>query len=306
MPDIRAHVVNSLPGKWGRTQDLGDGRLLLQSSDNTRLCVTNGRLEPMWERKIPMSRGTHSVSSDLSRIAICLPEELRLLDSAGRTVGRFPHAPWDQFSSGACTFDRDGRHLWATVPAPDDTHLVVLELDALREVDRARLESQPAGLEPIHHPDRRSIGWSIGEGQDRVLIRWSALVGGRIQLRLLPDEDRVLIAIHPSGREYITTPHSTGPLQRRRFEDDAVIDELDSPEDLFWDFVAGYLDAERVLAAIRTDDEEGMLLLNRDPMKIAAKVISEGSVNPYWSLHWIGQGRWVTAGDEASEVWSLD
>jgi hypothetical protein len=236
---------------------------------------------------------------------VCLEEELRLLDSGGRIVGRFPHAPWEH-SVGACTFDRDGRHLWATVPTPRDTDLVVLELDALREVDRAGLESQPAGLDPIHHPDGRTIGWSIGEGQDRVLIRWSSLVGDRMRLRLLADGDRVLIAIHPSGREYLTTPHYTGPLDRHRFEDDAEIDRLDPLEDEPWDFVAGYLDADRILASTHTDDDEGLLLVNREPMEFTARVTSEGSADRYSSVQWIGRGTWVTGGHDATQLWSLD
>jgi hypothetical protein len=230
------------------------------------------------------------------------------LDSAGRTVGRFPHAPWDQFSEGTSAFDRDGRHLWVTVPAPDDIDLIVLEMASLREVDRVRVQSQPAGVEPIHHPDGRTIGWSIGEGQDRSLIGWSSLEGDRMQFRLLPDDDRVLIAIHPTGGEYITTPHSTGPLQRHRFEDDAVIGRLDAQEDVLWDFVAGYLDEDRILASIRTEDDdgEGLLLVSREPMKVAAKVIAEGSANPWSSLIWIGRGMWVMAGDDVAELWQLD
>jgi hypothetical protein len=177
----------------------------------------------------------------------------------------------------------------------------------MREVHRGSLQSQPAGAEPIHHPDIRTIGWSIGEGQDRALIRWSSLLGDRMQLRLLPDEDRVLTAIHPTGHEYITTPHGRGPLQRHRFGDDAVISRLDPEENFSWDFVAGYLDAERIIASIRTDDDddEGLMLVTRNPMKVAANVILEGSTNRWPSLTWVGGGTWVMAGDD-TELWALD
>jgi hypothetical protein len=255
---------------------------------------------------IPPSRGYDSVSLDLSRIALTLPDEVRLLDPAGKTVGRLPHAPWDQFSSGATTFDGAGRHLWAAIPPAEDVNLVVLELDSLREVDRRSLESHPAGLQPLHHPDGRTIGWSIGEGQDRVLIRWSSLAGGRMELRLMRDEDRILIAIHPNGSEYLTTPHSSGPIQRHRFVDDAVIGGLDSSGDMRWDFAAGYLDANRILASIRNDDDEGLLLADRDPMTITARVISEGSANAWPTLTWVGASTWVTVGDAAAELWQLD
>jgi hypothetical protein len=182
----------------------------------------------------------------------------------------------------------------------------VLELDGLGEVARAGLGSQPAGVDPIHHPDGRSVGWSIGEGQDRVLIRWSSLAGDSMRLRLLADEDRVLIAIHPAGTEYLTTPHYAGPLERHRFEDDAEIDRLDPREDQSWDFVAGYLDADRILASTLTDGDEGLLLVNRAPMEIIAGVISEGIADRYSSVQWIGGGTWVTAGPDTTQLWSLD
>jgi len=307
MSDFRAAVVNSLPGKWGYTQDLGNGHLLLQSHDGKRVCVTNARLEPIWECAIPAARGCCSVSSDMSKIAVCLPEEIRLLDSAGQTLASFPHMPWDQWSSGACTFDRDGRHLWAAVPTSTDADLVVLELNTLLELGRASLKSQPAGLQPIHHPDGRTIGWSIGEGQDRVLIRWSILMPGGMKLRILPDEDRVLVAIHPAGGEYMTTPHSEGPVERHRFDDDRVIDRLDAEEGGSWDFAftAGYIDADHILASVGADDGEGLLLIDRDPMRVTGNVISEGSANAWSSLTWIGRGTWVTVGDDVAELWRL-
>jgi hypothetical protein len=308
MSDTRAVLVNSLPGKWGYTQDLGDGRLLMQSHDGARVCVTDARLEPTWECTIPAARGCCAVSPDLSKIAVCLTQEIRLLDSAGQTLASFPHMPWDQWSSGACAFDRDGHHLWAAVPISTDADLVVLELNTLLEAGRASLKSQPAGLQPVQHPDGRIIGWSIGEGQDRVLIRWSSCVDGGGQLRLPPDEGRVLVAIHPAGGEYLTTPHTEGPIERHRIDDDRVIDRLDPRQDGSWDFTftAGYIDADHILAAIQSDDEEGLLLLDRDPMRVVNKVISEGSANPWSSLTWVGGGTWVTVGDDVAELWRLE
>ena len=83
-----------------------------------------------------------------------------------------------------------------------------------------------------------------------------------MQLNLMPDEDRVLAAIHPMGTEYITTPHASGPLQRHRFGDDVVIGRIDPPEGVHWDFVAGYLDSNRIVASTNTDGDEGQIVLN--------------------------------------------
>jgi hypothetical protein len=45
--------------------------------------------------------------------------------------------------------------------------------------------------------------------------------GGRIQLRCAPGFDRVLADLHPSGQEYLTTPHhGADELVRHRFDDD--------------------------------------------------------------------------------------
>ena len=112
--------------------------------------------------------------------------------------------------------------------------------------------------------------------------------------------DSVLQSIERSGYGLTLGIHS-------RIDDtiDAVIDRLDPP-DLPWDFVAGYLDADSILASTHADDEQGLLLVNRDPMKTVANVIAEGTTNQYSALIWIGRGTWVMAGDRAAELWALD
>jgi hypothetical protein len=58
MTTLRAGVISSLRGRrWGYTHDLGDGRLLLQSHDGTRLCVTDSRLEPIWNARSHRHKG---------------------------------------------------------------------------------------------------------------------------------------------------------------------------------------------------------------------------------------------------------
>ena len=308
MESVSARIVGSLGGRrWGWTQSLGAGGLLLQSHDNTRLVVTNEHLEPLMELDIPASAGgPHAVSEDLSRVALSLRDEVRLVDSAGRTVGRFPHEPWE-WSTGACAFDHGGGHLWATIPANGELHLVVLRLDDLQEVDRRGLESDGAG-NPLHHPDRRTIGWSIGEGQDGSVYRWARLDEQRMDLRIVPSPsgDRVLIAIHPTGTQYLTTPYHGGPLQVHRFDDDEVVGAVDDPEHLHWDFVAGYLDPDRIIAAaVHEDGSEHLLTLNREPLEPVAEIAAEGSVNEWSSLAWVGNGSWVSIGEDAAEMWQL-
>src|SRR5207249_3840916 len=143
--------------------------------------------------------------------------------------------------SGCCAFASDGRYLWATVPtwsaerpceANDEVWLIDLQSRSL--LDRRTLDAAAAGCHPILHPDGETVGLSIGEGQDGARTRWVRPAPdqhGRIDLRFAPRYDRILTAIHPSGREYLTTPHSSGvdELVRHRFIDDQPIARLPAP-----------------------------------------------------------------------------
>ena len=40
-------------------------------------------------------------------------------------------------------------------------------------------------------------------------------------------------------------------------------------------------------------------------MEIVAKVVADGSANQWSNLMWVGQGVWVTVGDDAADLWRL-
>ena len=131
------------------------------------------------------------------------------------------------------------------------------------------------------------------------------LARGGIELRVLPHEHRVLTAIHPDGTEYLTTPHLGGPILRHDFFDDRVLGHHDPVGESEWDFIAGYLDRDRIVAAIDYDDGEEMLLLDREPLAIVGDVVLAGSINTWAGPMWIGDGKCITVGDAAAELWML-
>lgn len=71
-------------------------------------------------------------------------------------------------------------------------------------------------------------------------------------------------------------------------------------------FVAGYLDADSIIASSHHGDPEGVLLLDRHPLRVVGTVKMENSANGWASLAWIGDSRWITVGNVAAELWQLD
>jgi hypothetical protein len=151
--------------------------------------------------------GIHAVADDLSLVALSLRDHVLVLDHSGHQVARFGHHPWANSDSelGCCVFAPDGRHLWTTVPtwSPEqpsmaNDELWLIDLTAWAVRDRRRLNVAAAGSRP---------------------------------------HDRILADIHPSGGEYLTTPHSPRrrravptPLRRRSARRPAVATSQPPPE----------------------------------------------------------------------------
>jgi hypothetical protein len=180
-------------------------------------------------------------------------------------------------------------------------------------VDCRLLEVAAAGCHSVHHPDGQTIGLSIGEGQDGSPIRWVRAHRERIDLRFgPPDENRVLMAVHPGGDEYLTTPHSgADTLVRHRFADDRPIEELAAAEalgsDERWDFDAGYLtDALIVASTFEIGGQDGgrHVLVQRAPMRLLGEVVYPGDEPTGW-IAGPGQGTWLTVGDHGIDRWIL-
>jgi hypothetical protein len=182
-------------------------------------------------------------------------------------------------------------------------------------VDWRQLETAAAGCDPVHHPDGQTVGLSIGEGQDASPIRWVRVHRDRIDLRFgPPDNDRVLVAVHRDGGEYLTTPHldsgAADTLVRHRFADDLPIEELAAADvlgsDERWDLYAGYLTDSLILASIFETGRDGgrHVLVQRAPMRLLGEVVYPGDEPPGWIIG-PQQGTWLTVTDHGVHRWIL-
>jgi hypothetical protein len=282
------------------------------------LVVVDAELAPILRLPVPEPyRGVHAVSDDLSLVALSLQHRVLLLDGRGRQVAGFPHQPWGMGDpeSGCCVL-----RLW-WLPVGDgptwpegsweaNDELWLIDLASVSVVDRRKLEACAAGSTPIQHPDRRTVGLDIGEGQDGAAIRWAHPDGGRIGLRVAPGDDRCLAAVHSDGQEYLTTPHSNDRLQalaRHRFADDRPIERLGSAA-VFgssserWGHLAGYLTDELIVAV--TVGGLRHLLVQRAPLRLLGEVIYPDHPPRSWPVA-VHQGTWLTRSSQGLHRWRL-
>lgn len=206
--------------------------------------------------------GNHAIAPDLGLAAISGRSRVVAIDRAGRQVWEVPHPSWGRGDSerGACWFSADGQSVWAHVPTtngPDEWHL----LDAKGRLrGRVPLSCYSAGSNVIRHPDGNRVGLSVGEGQDGSETYFGRLEDGQPVVERLDDRSRVLAAFSPDGDHFLTTPHTSGPIQLHRVSDRAVIASLD-PESVFdddedaFDLFAGFVRQDLVLFTAAECDE---------------------------------------------------
>lgn len=288
-------------------------RWLIGRPEDRELLVVDAELEPTWHMRLPSAwTGRHAVTRSLSRVALSLRDEVLLLTGEGDEVARLAHPAWGRGASesGCCAFSPDQRYLWATTPTEGGSdELWLVDADEGRLLDRRPLDAWSAGCEPVEHPDKRTIGLSIGEGQEGSLIRWARPERGRIELRIPPSIDRVLVDVHPTGAEYLSTPHGNteaDELMRHRFVDDGALGGL-SAWDTFpfggeWDFSAGYLTDDLILAGVVPSERH--LLVRREPMALLGTIEYPGDSTP-GGIASPRAGTWLTINDEALVRWAI-
>jgi hypothetical protein len=288
-------------------------RWLVSRPNGQELLVVDRQLQPIWRLGLPSSwRGRHAVTEDLSRIALSLRHEVLVLSGDGDEVCRLAHPGWDTLGgrSGCCAFAPDQPYLWAAVPDVEGfDELWLVAVDRQVVIDRRRLDGAAVGCRPLYHPEGRTIGWDIGEGQDGSLIRWAWVDQGRIHLRLLPSVDRSLVDIHPSGGEYLSTPHDCFPgdqLVRHRFVDDVPLAGLSAWE-VFpfggeWAAYAGYLTDDLIVAGTEPSGEH--VLVQRAPLGLLG-TIGYPDGGPAGWLVAAHAGCWLTLNDDGIACWTL-
>ena len=317
---FRAVQVAKLdPDEAGRGWPLSGQRWVVHHRGTREVVVLDRWFEPVWRVGLPSAWGkVCAVAEDLSLVACSLGRQVRLLDGTGGQVARFHLlSPGTQRGDASCEFARDGRHLWAHAFIDDRDELWLIDLTELSVVDHRRLDTWAGGLVPFHHPDGQTIGLELAEGQDGSAISWARSAGGRIQLRHSLGFDRVLADLHPSGQEYLTTPHHGGEeLARHRFDNDGVIDWLPSADALpvadqwgasqdRWYYCAGYLTDEAILASVHNDSYHWHALVKRSPMGVLGRVDYGPTM---WAPGWFlppRAGTWVTIGDTGTQRWEL-
>jgi hypothetical protein len=242
----------------------------------------------------PRHRAQHATCPARGLALISGPDEVRLLDHAGRACWRYPHPPWTgAFESGCAWFGKAGQP-HAVVPAASYDHCLVLCLDlgSGQPLAQARIDARPAGIVPVHHPDGW-VGLSEGEGQDAAQAWWVRSAGqpsGQVQIEVLPAgwDDWVLSDVHPSGTKIITTPHRMGPLVVRSFPGLKTLRAFGPPrEEEFWDFTAFFAGTMIVNALLGR--EERVVAIDRYS-RIDDLDESEGG----WRIPAAG-GTWLTA-----------
>jgi hypothetical protein len=300
-------------------------RWLVQCEEAGELLVVDQRLRPLWRLQVPAAAGwggIHAVAEDLSLVALSLEEHVLLLDGTGQPVAQLSHRPLPPYNAGCCVFAGDGRHLWATGPheVPErpwegGDELWLIDLATRSLIARRRLDTGAAICLPVRHPDGQTIGLFLGEaeggGSDLV---WVRVDRGRISLRHAPGRDRILMDVHPDGGEYLTTPDidadAANELRRHRFADDQPLDALALPADaageqVWWDYHAGYLSDELIVASVTEPDRQVHVLVQRQPLRpLGSVAYPDGGDPPGW-LRAPREGSWLTVGAGGVQRWLL-
>jgi hypothetical protein len=308
----------------GRVWPLPGERWAVHHCGAHEVVVLDRQFKPIWRVGLPSAWGNVcAVADDLSLVACSLGREVRLLDGTGGQVARVHLAsPGPVRGDASCEFARDGRHLLGHVFVDGRDELWLVDLAEFKVVDHRRLDTWAVGFTPFHHPDGQTIGLELPEGQDGCGIRWVRPAGGRIELRCTPGFDRVLADLHPSGQEYLTTPHGNArganELLRHHFDDDRVIARLPlavtlPPSDAWdaqdrweqWDYCAGYLTDDVILASVENESHHWHALVMRSPMGVLGRVDYGPTV---WAPGWFlppRAGTWVTIGRTRIQRWEL-
>ncbi|MFD4943943.1 hypothetical protein ACFWNT_15765 [Streptomyces sp. NPDC058409] len=333
-------------------------RLLLQRSDTELVAVDPDtedapaiRFPAPWPRRF----GTCTVAPSGDLAVFSGVHALRAVDPTGAVRWEVRHGCWDgscrtlhttyeeyatgrshlYADSGSAVFSADGTLVWAHIrgpvaaagPDPEalDEWLVVDAADG-RVLGRADAETVAAGSDHVPHPDPSRMGLSVGEGQDGVPMLWGRWDGEKLSVERFCDDERVLMAVSPSGERFLTVTHYEETLGVHRIGDGSVLTELDTenaiprhpeadPDDkdadeTLWDYECGFLDEETVIAGTSERDEEygeerhWLVSTDAAQMRVAAQITYPFPVSG--GVTALGDGTWYTVSEagDAVHVWS--
>ncbi|MFF3584732.1 hypothetical protein [Streptomyces mirabilis] len=361
MPQL-ARLVTTLTAPWAFSgadaapylESWRTTRLLVQRGD-TELIVqelkplataSTVRFPTPWPRRF----GPCAVSPAADLAVFAGPHALRAVDRSGGVRWELRHRCWagcaghavfteyaddrdhQYASSGSAGFSADGKIVWAHVRGPlahEDPYRGCgeewLVINAVNGTVLARIETRTAAAGSVHvpHPDPGQMGLTIGEGQDGSPLRWGRWDGHALAVDSFGNEDRVLLAVSPTGDRLLTVTHDQDTLAVHRITDGSVEAELgasvvpphhaiESEADeaqAFFDYEGGFLDESAlVVGTVESDEEFGTgrhWLVDTASMRLIDRLTYPFEVSGLPKA--LGDGTWYTVSDpdNALHIWAL-
>lgn len=321
-----------------------DQRLLVQRGDTEFVAydldeLISGAGEPTVTRfpaPWPRRFGTATVAPRRNLAVFAGVHALWAVDATGAVRWEIRHACWevcggthvsfDEYAHcddhqsadrGSAVFSADGSIVWAHVRGPlpgdgeevdaSDQWLVVDAADGqvLGRVD-AETAAQSSRHVPTPLPCRMALG--ISEGQNGQPVLWGRWNGGELTLdRAGEDDDRILLAVSPSGDHFLTVTPDQDALGLHQVTDGSVVAELEVETvaaryrvdhgEVWWDFAGSFLDAETVITGT-TDAELGTelhWLVDTERMRVSDQISYPFPIAG--SPGAVGDGTWSTVSE---------
>ncbi|CAM3096551.1 hypothetical protein STSO111631_00170 [Stackebrandtia soli] len=242
------------------------------------------------------------VLPDFSRAVLATSTEIVEVDADGTVRWRtdFPRrgpAPW--WSYPACVYGADGRDVWLYRPdvaadrAEEDKVFLLDAADGSILAERA-IPTAGHGARMLRHPDG-SVLFDVGEGQDGVAVYRGRRDGGELTVHDYGWADRCLLSVSPSGGSFMTVDHGQSDVGFHSYPDGETITTVtaadlaeEDPEDVYADWIGGYLDADTAVVTVTDGESDATRFLMLDVT--TASVVGTLAERPYL----LGDGTWVT------------
>ncbi|WP_212986809.1 hypothetical protein [Actinoplanes auranticolor] len=330
------------------------GRRLVTTRTDTTLAVYDlGRpaaAAPLVTFPAPWPRGASGVDAVAPGLDLAVFAGLHAVRGVtpdGVTRWEVPHGCWgceefhetaDEYAGdpdhkypdqGSACFGTDGRTVWAHVreqldedddprgESSPEAWLVIDPADGT-VVARAGTGTYAAGSHHLPNPDPAVMGLAVGEGQDGSPALWGRLTGGVLHVERLAGDDRVLVAVGPGGRTFLTRGHERGQeLTVHRASGHAVLgtvlaDVLEPADPAArWGFRCGLVD-DRTLVAGTSEHGYGTAdvrhwLIDVETLEVRGPIRYPAVADPGPHPIGLGDGTWLTMspGGEDVHVWRL-
>ncbi|MGA5822935.1 hypothetical protein ACPC54_34370 [Kitasatospora sp. NPDC094028] len=299
------------------------------------------RFPAPWPRRF----GTATVAPQRDLAVFLGRHALRAVDATGTVRWEIGHGCWERRcralhtsfddyarshdhrypDSGSATFSADGSVVWAHIrkqfatdegpQEPTDEWLVLDAADG-RVLGRADTQTTAYSSRHMPPPTPDRMGMDVNEGEEAQPILWGHWNGTELAVDRLGPGDRILLALSPSGDRMLTVGHEQDTLALHRVTDGSVVAEVaaetvapsyDDPEDVWWDYDGGFLDAQTVVIGT-TDSDVGTelhWLVDTARMRVTARIDYPFPISG--SPKALGDGTWYTVSEagDALHLWTL-